>query len=293
MEQIIRRRIKYDVEHVPIKSSQAEFSNINSPDASSSVYDYDVEDLPTISPLIVPKVEEMGSVNFLRAYEKWRDSVEVPDTASQGSVHIEVPTYEEDNFVTKDEKVGNQQPIHDDYLHAQDYPGVNHMRSRSALGIREYRDRQFSGGAEPIYGITRAATTNLLPNAAQDYGVTESTTTDDFMDLPTSPLTPFIKRMGGAPPGVDHGGAKKLFGEHGFLEDTAKSDAKKPKMEKTGGGIIEGFRRIAREIVRHPLTRCDLSPTMIRTFVKLTFVFFPLYIGGQHIVQTNSPQRSN
>ncbi|KAI0537020.1 hypothetical protein GGR58DRAFT_514090 [Xylaria digitata] len=53
-------------------------------------------------------------------------------------------------------------------------------------------------------------------------------------------------RASGAPAGVEKG-AKTLFGEHGWLEDTATSGVKKPKTDKTGG-FMESLKRKAREI---------------------------------------------
>ncbi|KAI1734895.1 hypothetical protein F4680DRAFT_462074 [Xylaria scruposa] len=50
----------------------------------------------------------------------------------------------------------------------------------------------------------------------------------------------------GAPAGVERG-SKTLFGEHGWLEDTAASGTTKPKIDKVGG-FMESLKRKAREI---------------------------------------------
>ncbi|KAI0856344.1 hypothetical protein F4860DRAFT_529301 [Xylaria cubensis] len=50
----------------------------------------------------------------------------------------------------------------------------------------------------------------------------------------------------GAPAGVERG-SKTLFGEHGWLEDTAASGMARPKLEKVGG-FMESLKRKAREI---------------------------------------------
>ncbi|KAI1278645.1 hypothetical protein F5Y07DRAFT_387966 [Xylaria sp. FL0933] len=53
-------------------------------------------------------------------------------------------------------------------------------------------------------------------------------------------------RVSGAPAGVEQG-AKTLFGEHGWLEDTAALGGQKPKIEKAGG-FMESLKRKARVI---------------------------------------------
>ncbi|KAI1428394.1 hypothetical protein F5Y12DRAFT_782575 [Xylaria sp. FL1777] len=53
-------------------------------------------------------------------------------------------------------------------------------------------------------------------------------------------------RVSGAPAGVEQG-MKTLFGEHGWLEDTAALGVKKPKTEKTVS-FMENLKRKAREI---------------------------------------------
>lgn len=71
----------------------------------------------------------------------------------------------------------------------------------------------------------------------------------EIFSPPFTPLTPFIMKATGAPTGVERG-SKTLFGEHGWLEDTAASGTTKPKTEKVGS-FIENLKRKAREIVRH------------------------------------------
>ncbi|KAI0192702.1 hypothetical protein EV127DRAFT_336822 [Xylaria flabelliformis] len=70
-----------------------------------------------------------------------------------------------------------------------------------------------------------------------------------MLSTPFTPLTPFIMKATGAPAGVERG-SKTLFGEHGWLEDTAASAMARPKLEKVGG-FMESLKRKAREIVRH------------------------------------------
>ncbi|KAI3317598.1 hypothetical protein HD806DRAFT_364562 [Xylariaceae sp. AK1471] len=289
---ISRHRQRYEVEHIPIKSSQAEFFNLPNHYPTSSVYDEDDgdEEPLTISPLHIPKCTER-SVNFLEVYSQWRDNLKPVRTASQGSINIRVPTKEEDTFLAKKGVDEDRLPIAD-YPVARESPVVNHVRSRSSLGFREDRDRQFPGDFESEAiengvalasglgsGVKRSATTNDIPHRSrqpsggsrskacgndvempldQEWGGPKSVSMSDVasrMEIPPSPytpLTPFIMKATGAPSFVG-GGSKTLFGDHGWLEDTAASGPKKPKVEKKGG-FMESLKQKAREFVSHTST---------------------------------------
>ncbi|KAF2965054.1 hypothetical protein GQX73_g8513 [Xylaria multiplex] len=261
---------RYQIEHNEIKSSKAEYFN------SSFIHDC-VEDSPRIAPLNIPENNVINSVNFLQSYSEWRQNLKPVRTASQGTIHISIPTREEDTFMGRRESDGDRLPIMD-YPTAQNTPVINHMRSRSALGIRENRDkadrhRQFSG--DSVYasseystvtpfsqgpGVARSATMNEVSHRDRQFSrsseskasqngamINESVPKTEARSVsPFTPLTPFIMRANGAPAGVEKG-SKTLFGEHGWLEDTATSAAKNPKPEKTGG-FMESLKRKAREI---------------------------------------------
>ncbi|KAI3341670.1 hypothetical protein F4824DRAFT_322625 [Ustulina deusta] len=300
-----RNTNRYKVEHIAIKSSKAEHFDLYSPSTGSLVYD-DIEDVQNISPLNIPKCNGMGGANSLQAYTEWRENMKPIHTASQGSIRITVPTLQEDTFAVKRRIDEDSRPIVG-YHTAQDTPVINHVRSRSALGIRENGDkedghRQFSGNS--IYtaseysaamppsrgsGIIRSATMNEVSRRDRQYSGGSDTKASENgammnnvaphteMVTPPSPYTPltaFIMQASGAPAGVEQG-AKTLFGEHGWLEDTAAVGAKKPKMEKTGG-FMESLKRKAREIVRHTFPWLDLL--LLECFLKLSS------IGRQHIV---------
>ncbi|TGJ80696.1 hypothetical protein E0Z10_g8070 [Xylaria hypoxylon] len=275
---MVRRHTnRYQVEHIEVKSSKAEHFNLHDPNTSPSVYDC-VEDTPRISHLNIPKCSEINGANSLRSYSEWRENLKPVRTASQSSIRIAIPSREEEPFVVRNRIDKGRLPIMD-YPTAHNTPVINHMRSRSTLGIGENRDkedrhRHFSG--DSVYtdseysattpfgqgpGITRSATMNEVSHRDRQFSrgsESKASQNGDKMNSsvprmevaipvsPFTPLTPFIMRASGAPAGVEKG-AKTLFGEHGWLEDTATSGAKKPKMEKTGR-FMESLKRKAREI---------------------------------------------
>ncbi|KAI1815056.1 hypothetical protein GGS20DRAFT_584868 [Poronia punctata] len=78
-------------------------------------------------------------------------------------------------------------------------------------------------------GIPRSSTVGEVPPRRSSLRLAEPTSPYEH-----TPLTPFIMRATGAPSNVQ-GGNKTLFGEKGWLEDTAGSSYKKPKADKMGG----------------------------------------------------------
>lgn len=280
----VRHADRYDIEHIAIKSSKAEHFDLYSPKTSSSPYDGRVKNPPRIGPPDIPDLNELRGIHPLELYAMWRKNSRPVRTASQGSIHITVPTGEEDTFVAGNKADEDRSSI-TDYRIAQDTPIVNRVRSRSALDIREEdnneeRLRHFSGNS--IYtaseysaaktaglgsGIVRSATLNDVPHYDRQFSGssrpnlrhdgTKMKAVPRLMDMentssPFTPLTPFIMKLSGAPTGVERG-TKTLFGEHGWLEDTAASGITKPKLEKVSG-FMESLKRKAREIVRHILT---------------------------------------
>ncbi|KAI0106984.1 hypothetical protein GGR51DRAFT_559669 [Nemania sp. FL0031] len=247
----------FQIEHVAIKSSKAEHFGFSGPKIDLSKYDDRLKNPPKMDPVIIPDVKNLYEIDPLELYNVWRQNLKPLRSPSQGSVHIRVPGRERKNI---DE---DHLPIAD-YPDAQSTPIVNRVRSRSTLGIRE--DRQFSGSS--LY--TDSEYTPAMPSA-QGSGIIRSATMNDAMHRgrqfstgsgsrasyngameaemtspPFTPLTPFIMKATGAPEGAG-AGAKTLFGENGWLEDTAASGTKKPKTEKVGG-FLESLKRKAREI---------------------------------------------
>ncbi|KAI1753070.1 hypothetical protein F4782DRAFT_96910 [Xylaria castorea] len=275
----VRHTDRYEIEHIAIKSSKAELFDCCDSETSSHIYDDRVKNPPRIPPLDIPSLDELRGVDALQLYDEWRKNLKPVRTASQSSIHITAPNWEEDTLNGK--RIDQDRLPVVDYPIAQDTPIINHVRSRSALGIRENRDRkqrhrQFSNdsvytaseySATPLGqgpGMTRSATMHEVPHSdrqfsngsgskASQYGVTLNNVAAavemEMLSPPFTPLTPFIMRATGAPTGVERG-SKTLFGEHGWLEDTAASGMTKPKMEKVGG-FMESLKRKAREIVRH------------------------------------------
>ncbi|KAI0485867.1 hypothetical protein F4859DRAFT_398542 [Xylaria cf. heliscus] len=268
----VRHTDRYEIEHIAIKSSKAELFDWPGPQASSPMSDDRVENPPRIPPLDIPNLNGLQGVNALQLYDEWRENLEPIRTASQSSIQVTLPNSEEGTFLDGEQSDQDRLPIAD-YPVVPDTPAVNHVRSRSTLGIREDRDkeqrhRQFSNdsvytsseyGTTPLdqgSGLARSATmrdvthrdrqfSNGSGSKANQHDVTAGVETEVFSP-PFTPLTPFIMKATGAPAGVE-GGSKTLFGEHGWLEDTAASGTTKPKTEKAGG-FMENLKRKAREI---------------------------------------------
>ncbi|KAI2641987.1 hypothetical protein GGS21DRAFT_284954 [Xylaria nigripes] len=260
---VSRHTRRYEVEHIAIESSRAEHFDLAGP--SSSVYDDHDHGPPPSSPIRVPECVQDG-VTGLALYDVWRDTQPPLRSSSQGSINITIPN-EEDGFSERRNIRGNRQ--HDAGYHIGEPLAINRVRSRSALGIRERRNREgrynFSGESVPVAheyvpefqgpGILRSATMNDVNRGRQftdssEPTVYRSNNVPSQMDDPPSPftpLTPFIMRLTGAPAGVE-GGAKKLIGEHGWLEDTAASGPKHSQVEKPIG-FMGSLRRMAREFV--------------------------------------------
>ncbi|KAI0456090.1 hypothetical protein F5B21DRAFT_523069 [Xylaria acuta] len=273
----VRHTDRYEIEHVAIKSSKAELFDWCGPKTSSPIYDDRVKNPPRIPPLDIPSLNELRGVDALQLYDEWRKNLKPVRTASQSSIHIAAPNWEEGTCLNGKRIDQDRLPILN-YPIAQDTPIVNHVRSRSTLGIREDRDReqrhrQFSSdsaytaseySATPLGqgpGITRSVTMHDVPHRdcqssngsgskASRYGATLNDVPvgveTEMLSPPFTPLTPFIMKAAGAPAGVERG-SKTLFGEHGWLEDTAASGMTKPKIEKVGG-FMESLKRKAREI---------------------------------------------
>ncbi|KAI0555693.1 hypothetical protein F4679DRAFT_577817 [Xylaria curta] len=272
----VKHTDRYEVEHVAVKSSKAELVDCGDLTADSPLYDDRVKNPPVIPPLDIPSLNELRGVDALQLYDEWRKNLKPVRTASQSSIHITVPKWEKGTLNGK--RIDQDRlPIVDCPI-APDTPIINHMRSRSALGIREDHDReqryrQFSGdtvytaseySATPFgqgQAITRSATMHGVPHSGRQFSNGSESKDNQYgialNDAPTAaetnmlsplftPLTPFIMKATGAPAGVERG-SKTLFGEHGWLEDTAASGMTKPKMEKVGG-FMESLKRKAREI---------------------------------------------
>jgi hypothetical protein len=246
---VSRHTQRYEVQHIPIQSSRAEVFQFqtHAPYESSSMYsDEDTGGEYVISRLQHKETTER-SVNFLEAYSQWREALNPRRTASQGSIHIRVPTAEEDTFLANREQALRQlsgEPGHD----LRTDPVMSSGRARSATmrhtpgqghevaGASQSAEDQYN--EEP--GIRKSATMNDVPPRRSSLRLAVPSS-------PFTPLTPFIMRASGAPANVQ-GGTKTLFGERGWLEDTAGASQKKPKTEKTSG-FMGSLKRMAREFV--------------------------------------------
>lgn len=283
---VSRHTNRYEIEHIAIKSSKAEHIDLygSSPNTGSSASDYYVRNPPRMGPLHIPN-EVLRHADPLESYREWRANLN-PSPVS--SIHVTMPSDEED-AQSDNTNVDETQPTGVNHPLAPDRSVVNRMRSRSALGIKEDHDkdeRQASGSgnnrytsseystATPVFqgqGMTRAATVHNMPHHRRaSTGHTLKTGHNGNMEPSPlfTPLTPFIMNVTGAPAGVERG-TKTLFGEHGWLEDTAASGATKPKVEKEkAGGFMESLKRKARGLVSHLLYRSGVVTVFM--FIKLT-----------------------
>ncbi|KAI1825153.1 hypothetical protein F4861DRAFT_206952 [Xylaria intraflava] len=265
---MVNRHNSYEIEHVSIRSERAQRFGPLGPITGSSVYDDNNNGPPpTTGPSGIMNNGQTGTAigqDFSQGVH--RGPFRSP---SQGSIHIHVPSPDEDLFTNNAEnREGRQrqrQPVDEHSQAAR--PGaearpLNYVRSRSALGIRErehgHHQRQFSEAAVPTAGelgatmspgIGRSATMNDATGRSHRFSGVVSRPLGMDMSSPVTPLTPFIMNAIGAPAGAQ-GGQKTLFGEKGWLEDTAASAEKKPKAEKTNS-FMESIKRKAREIVSY------------------------------------------
>ncbi|CAJ2510714.1 Uu.00g063390.m01.CDS01 [Anthostomella pinea] len=125
-------------------------------------------------------------------------------------------------------------------------PRKSEMRNMNIL--KEYSDWKASPG------LLDNANRDIRPGSAQDVrspptqGIPKSATTNNlrFEDVyesePWTPLTPFL--MGAKM-------SKRLFGDHGWLEDTAAQDVKKPTKPESqkASAIFTSLKKKARELV--------------------------------------------
>jgi len=271
---VSRHTQRYEVQHIPIQSSRAEVFQTRTPYESSSVYsDEDTGGEYVISRLQHKETTER-SVNFLEAYSQWREGLNPRRTASQGSIHIRVPTAEEDTFLANREQALRQ-------LSGESGHDVRTDAVVSPPGLaRSATMRHAPGQGHDVAG----ASENTEGKDNEEQGIRKSATMNDVpprrssmrLAVPTSPftpLTPFIMRASGAPANVQ-GGTKTLFGEKGWLEDTAGASHKKPKAEKTSG-FMESLKRMAREFVSSdpfPLTLSAIRFARLVVSSKLTWL---------------------
>ncbi|KAI0202552.1 hypothetical protein F4808DRAFT_458720 [Astrocystis sublimbata] len=271
---------QYQLEHNAIKSSKAELCGHDedwyAPDPQDRVYDERPE--PVIPPMPINNVEDARNMNPLDYYEAWHANQRA-GSSSAGPSNATAPRQQDDD---------DRLPIAD-YPVASDTPHVNHVRSRSAMGIREDRDREHGRrqvSDNPVYspseydptpvghgpGMTKSATMHELPHHERKFSnVSETQTSENGITLeesskgkgkakgkevevfppPFTPLTPFIMEANGAPAGTA-GGSKTLFGENGWLDDTAAaSTSTKPKAEektKKSSNFMDTLMRKTRQI---------------------------------------------
>ncbi|KAH8677516.1 hypothetical protein BX600DRAFT_450017 [Xylariales sp. PMI_506] len=91
------------------------------------------------------------------------------------------------------------------------------------------------------------------PTSRENRGLVKSATTSDLRTEPRTaqtdvftPLTPWLLDAGGKAKGKQ---SKTLFGNHGWLHDTAVSGAEKPAGTQKSLGFLDGIKKKAREIV--------------------------------------------
>ncbi|KAI0394589.1 hypothetical protein F5Y17DRAFT_475523 [Xylariaceae sp. FL0594] len=297
-----RNARRYHVEHNPVQSSRAEVFQF--PYESSSIYSDEAAEPvePVQAAQAVQAVEgehiirrlqhqqtTERSVNFVEAYDQWRQNQQILQRSpSEGSINIRVPTAEEDSFTNNREQALRQlsgedgaEPVASAGLsrsatmrHLANMRGQGQMSTNPTDDDNDAAENQNNEGHGR--GIRRSATTNDIPprGSSLRMAVPES---------PFTPLTPFIMRASGAPENVNvqGGNSKNLFGEGGWLEDTAGRAAagsaaagagqKKPKVVEKTNGFVESIKRMAREFAdgssfntgRHQRSASTSGPTRL------------------------------
>ncbi|KAI5923813.1 hypothetical protein F4810DRAFT_710238 [Camillea tinctor] len=244
-------------ERVQVKSRRA---HRNSKDSrkdelrySSSVYEWD-EDLPTISPLHIPKRGEMMKVDILQQYNKWWQ-----DSSMAATRRAEFPA-------SPMPLIHDQGAKHKTILH--------NIRSRSEMGRRDVSSGERAGASssnaaphgippqqqrQPLYqggSIPKSATTSDIRDEGDNQFRSDSRPQLESLSEPFTPLTPWL--MAGGMSGMAGGLSSKkkskvLIGKDGYLEDTAaqaqtQDHKKKGENSKSIGGFFGKCRDIAREL---------------------------------------------
>ncbi|KAI1433061.1 hypothetical protein GGR50DRAFT_696447 [Xylaria sp. CBS 124048] len=244
-----RQNDRYEITHNAIRSSRAErFDQTGQIFTSSSVYDDEGNSaIIAPSPMDNQAGGQVGASTGPTA-SGLQNNRPFFRTASEGSFNVTTPTPDQDTFFSRNDPIAEapepeDRPVRHRAVRATGT--LNHMRSRSAVGIRERRgrddrNRQFSSDSELAVdeaghamppdqapGFARSVTMNDLPRRAHRLSDDLETPINQYNDasrgdIPPTPLTPFIMRARGAPEGA-RGQQKVLFGPGGWLDDTARS----------------------------------------------------------------------
>ncbi|KAI1499430.1 hypothetical protein F5X99DRAFT_419910 [Biscogniauxia marginata] len=241
---------------------------------SSSVYEWD-DDLPTISPLRIPRRSEMMNVDILQQYNEWWKKESLVAAARRA----EFPSSPLPRI--RDQTAKRQAVLHN-------------VRSRSEMG----RHDMLSSGERITAGPQTAAPDNDLPmrqQPSQQVGsLSKSATMSDVRDEggsqfrsdsrpqlenlaePFTPLTPWLvagglSNMAGA--GLSSKTKSKiLIGEDGYLENTAApaqvraQDQKKKSDHSKASGFFDKFKSIAREFAENSFKPYRTKPGAVKQF---------------------------
>ncbi|KAI0595797.1 hypothetical protein F4775DRAFT_342878 [Biscogniauxia sp. FL1348] len=218
---------------------------------SSSVYEWD-EDLPTISPLHIPKRGEMMNVDILQQYnEWWQDS--------------NVAAARRDEFpISPMPRIHNQRAKKQAILH--------NVRSRSEMGRRDLSSGEKVGASassaapydmplrqerQPSYhgeSFPKSATMSDVRDEGDNQFRSDSRPRLGKLSEPFTPLTPWLMAGGLSSMAGGLSSKKKskiLIGKDGYLEDTTAQaqvqDHKKKGENSKGIGFFDKCKNIARE----------------------------------------------
>ncbi|KAI1636772.1 hypothetical protein F4809DRAFT_607694 [Biscogniauxia mediterranea] len=211
---------------------------------SSSVYEWD-EDLPTISPLHIPKRGEMMNVDILQQYNEWWQ-----DSSMAAARRAEFPA-------SPVPHIQNQRAKHQAILH--------NVRSRSEMGRRDMSSGEKVGAStssaaphdmplrqerQPSYhggSLPKSATMSDVRDEGDNQFRSDSRPQLEKISEPFTPLTPWL--MAGGLSGKKK--SKILIGKDGYLEDTTAQaqvqDHKKKGESSKGIGFFGKCKNIARE----------------------------------------------
>ncbi|KAI1269682.1 hypothetical protein F5Y18DRAFT_107029 [Xylariaceae sp. FL1019] len=265
-----RHTREYNYEHHPIKSSEAEFFNFP-PQSTSSTYDN--------SPLSIPAVEippEVGEkrLSFQEQYRMWKEAEDKKPITDE-PVNVKIPDLDTNKFLYPKPDGNKVVKNDDDRLPIRSPQVLLNRRSRSAMGHRELRNelireasstqRQPSGASDApssVYtgaalsykpAMKKSATANNLQAPGSGHGmiVPSSGQASSIFPEPYTPLSAFIESLEPNPrPRQTDARRKNLFGDHGWLEDTANTvGTKEPKSKlDKAGGLLDNVLRRAREM---------------------------------------------
>ncbi|KAI0137169.1 hypothetical protein BJ170DRAFT_728509 [Xylariales sp. AK1849] len=227
--QITNLRKGVSAVHVPITPAEVQYKQVND-DGTSSVYTDDTpfDGAPTISPLRIMKRANTGTkVNVLKAYNNWKET-NSPQLASPAEIIAGAPA-------------------------------LGHHRSQSLATNRE--EAVLLPRSVYVPPPTPPTSQDNPPVAQGHRGMIKSATTNDLKPTNQTAQTPLFTPL--TPWLMDQGtrkASKTLFGDHGWLHDTAVAAEKRKEPQKTNS-LLDGIKKLTRDLA----DKADFRPTRSRT----------------------------